>query len=154
MLTALSELSRFPDQSVFNVDPRTRRISQQPDLRSLIEKQQITSFKKFLDSFKGIKDGVKGLESELKNLHDVCDSMAKNLTASKQNSRNLIDEIAKLETERKKLVKERDLASAYRNAFQLDADDVKILRTTESSADLLSPGFFAVRQECMFIIES
>ena len=145
MLTALSELSRFPDQSVFNLDPKARKITQQPNLRALIENQQIASYKKFLNSFKEVKDGVIGLESELNALHDVCNSMAKNLTASKQNSRNLIDEIAKLETERKKLVKERDLAAAYRNAFQLDADDIRILRTTESTTDMLSPEFFTVR---------
>ena len=71
--------------------------------------------------------------------------MVQNLTASKQNSRNLIDEIAKLEAERKKLCRERDLAQAYLNAFQLTPDDLKILRSTDSSVGVLPAEFFEVK---------
>ena len=152
MLTALSELSKFPNHSSFTPDPRTRRPHHQPDLRSMIESQQIASYKKFLESFKEIRDGVKGLEVELSSLHEICSGMSSNLAASKQNSRNLIDEIAKLGSEKKKLMKERDLAVAYQNAFQLNAEDLKTLRGTElASNQSLTPEFFAVRFSKRFL---
>ena len=91
------------------------------------------------------------MEVELTSLHETCSGMSINLAASKQNSRNLIDEIAKLETERKKLEKERVLALAYQKAFQLNAEDLKILRGSEpGSSDNLTPEFFAVSFDSHF----
>jgi len=152
MLTALMELSAFPDQSLFTPpDPKSRGPRHPPDLRALIETQQIASYKTFLESFREIKDGVKDLAAELSHLHNICDGMAANLGASKQNSRNLIDEISKLGIERKKLMKERDLALAYQNAFQLNTEDLKILRGTEhGSSNSLTPEFFAVSLSFFF----
>lgn len=149
MLRALAQLSKFPNHSLLTPgDPRARRSNRnhQPSLRSMIESQQIASYKTFLESFKEIRDSVKGLESELSHLHEICDGMSSNLAASKQNSRNLIDEIAKLGAEKKKLVKERDLAIAYQNAFQLKAEELKVLRGTEhTTSQSLTPEFFSVR---------
>jgi hypothetical protein len=130
-------------EQLLQLTPRERK-KRRPDLGTLIEEQKLKSYKTFLSSFKELKDGVDTLHGELSQLNGICESMSNNLWASKQSSRNLIDEIAKLEGERRKLEVERDLAQAYLNAFQLDAEDLKTLRGTESSAPMLSEEFFKV----------
>lgn len=145
-MEGLGEISKFLEQGDLHLTPRERK-KHRPDLTTLIEDQQINSYNRFLGSFKGIRDGVEHLHSELTHLNSICDSMAKNLWASKHSSKNLIDEIAKLESERRKLVVERNLAQAYLNAFQLSPEDSKILRSTESSAPVLSEDFFKVHMQ-------
>jgi len=139
----LAELSKVNRPNELQLTPRERK-KHRPDLLSLIEEQKIASYKNFLGSFKELKEGVDTLHGELTELNGICESMSNNLWKSKQSSRNLIDEIAKLEGERQKLEVERNLAHAYLNAFQLDAEDLKCLRGTESSAPVLSEEFFKV----------
>jgi len=110
----------------------------------MIEQQNLRRYKSFVSALGDVKNDVDELHVGLSHLNSTCDTMVKNLWESKQNSRNLIEEIAKLEAERKKLGREKQLAEAYVNAFQLNAEDLKILRSTESSADLLSQDFFDV----------
>ncbi|CAG7728513.1 unnamed protein product [Allacma fusca] len=143
VLQGLQALSKLPGEETLQLTPKERKI-RQLDLLSHIEREQISKCKNFLESFREAKQGVNQLHQELTGLNQVCESMVENLSASKQNSRNLIDEIAKLEAERKKLCRERDLAQAYLNAFQLNGEDLKILRGTDSSADVLPEEFFAV----------
>lgn len=139
----MEELSKVTQSDELEVAPKSRKI-RAPDLKTLIERQHIASYRKFLADFKEVKDSMGTLHNELGELNKICGNMANNLWVSKQNSRNLIDEISKLEQERRKLIAERDIAQAYLNAFQLNADDLRILRSTDNSIGVLSEEFFEV----------
>lgn len=139
----MSQLSNCASKEDLHLSPISRK-KRRPDLKTLIENQQILYYKQFLGSITEIRDGVEHLHSNLSDLNEICESMSTNLRASKQSSRNLIDEISKLESERKKLMVEKNLAQAYLNAFQLSGEDLKILRTTDSSTAILNEDFFKV----------
>ncbi|OXA64678.1 conserved oligomeric Golgi complex subunit 6 [Folsomia candida] len=143
LLDGLSQLSNCASKEDLHLSPISRK-KRRPDLKTLIENQQILYYKQFLGSITEIRDGVEHLHSNLSDLNEICESMSTNLRASKQSSRNLIDEISKLESERKKLMVEKNLAQAYLNAFQLSGEDLKILRTTDSSTAILNEDFFKV----------
>lgn len=142
-MDGLEELSKVCDNDELEISPKNRKL-RNPDLKTLIQKQHIASYRKFLGDFKEVKDSMAGLHGELGELNQICENMANNLWVSKQNSRNLIDEISKLESERRKLIAERDIAQAYLNAFQLSTEDLKILRSTDISSGVLSEEFFEV----------
>lgn len=142
-MDGLDELSKIAEPEELEISAKNRKVYG-PDLKVLIQKQHITSYRSFLSDFKQVKDLVGNLHGELGELNKICGNMATNLWVSKQNSRNLIDEISKLESERKKLIGERDIAQAYLNAFQLNGDDLRILRHTENSTGVLSEEFFEV----------
>lgn len=146
-MEGLAQLSNCGSKDELHISPIDRK-KRRPDLKTMIEDQQIAYYKQFLGSMTDIRDGVEHLHSELSQLNDICESMSQNLRASKQSSRNLIDEISKLESERKKLMVEKNLAQAYLNAFQLSGEDLKILRNTDSSAPVLNEEFFKVGSGC------
>ncbi|CAL8131551.1 unnamed protein product [Orchesella dallaii] len=143
LLDGLEELSKVAETDELIIPPKNRK-THRHDLKSLIQRQHIASYRNFLSDFKEVKDAVGTLHSELGELNKICGSMANNLWVSKQNSRNLIDEISKLESERRKLISERDIAQAYLNAFQLNTDDLRVLRGTDNQSGTLSEEFFEV----------
>lgn len=157
MLDGLDEISKVGQNDELHAAPKRRKLCE-PDLKTLIQRQHVASYRKFLNDFQEVKHSMTQLHTEVGELNNICGNMTKTLNVSKQNSRNLIDEISKLESERRKLIAERDIAQAYLNAFQLNAEDLKMLRSTDTTSGVLSEDFFEVsfynvpfcRHECRF----
>jgi Conserved oligomeric complex COG6 len=99
-----------PQAHSLALEARSQRVHR-PDLTTLIENQRVSNYREVLEAFRTlVRDPVADLNGQLEALSSVNAEIERGLWESKQKSRNLIDEIGKLEGERKKLRKERDLA--------------------------------------------
>ncbi|BES87218.1 oligomeric golgi complex [Nesidiocoris tenuis] len=125
-LTALKDLHGF-----FSVNSLHSRRS----LRSQIEKRSIVINQDFLEEFRKVKERLDLIYQNVNDMNDAVNSMSSQLSATKAQTHQLIEQTSKLQAENDKLAMKEQVAKAFLKTFQLSETEVQILRAGEVSVE-------------------
>ncbi|GCB73625.1 conserved oligomeric Golgi complex subunit 6 [Scyliorhinus torazame] len=119
MLEALKALSVFFTENSL----RTRR-----NLRGDIERRSLSINEEFVRVFKEVKEELEGVHEDVQAMSACCQDMTSRLKLAKEQTQDLIIKTTKLQSENQRLEIRAEVANAFLSKFQLNADELNILR--------------------------
>ena len=131
MLEALKSLSTF----FVSNNLRSRR-----NLRSDIERRTLSINEDFVDCFTVVKEQLDSIHEDVQGMNSCVVDMTARLKAAKEQTQDLISQTTKLQGESQKLQVRSQVADAFLNKFQLQPEEIQILRGTRDG--VLHPEFF------------
>ncbi|XP_059482934.1 conserved oligomeric Golgi complex subunit 6 [Neocloeon triangulifer] len=132
-LEALKELSSFYKENT--LQGRRNFVSQ-------IEKQSLCINEEFLGELRKVKEALDGIHSDVASMNEMVKEMKVSLHSTKTKTHNLIEQTTRLKSENQKLGVQKEVASAFLRAYQLDAEEQAQLRGNQEGT--LSKAFFPV----------
>ncbi|XP_067841996.1 conserved oligomeric Golgi complex subunit 6 [Heptranchias perlo] len=131
MLEALKALSVFFTENSL----RTRR-----NLRGDIERRSLSINEDFVHVFKEVKEELEGVHEDVQAMSACCQDMTSRLKLAKEQTQDLIIKTTKLQSENQRLEIRAQVADAFLSKFQLNADELNILRGPREG--LITEDFF------------
>ncbi|XP_069747826.1 conserved oligomeric Golgi complex subunit 6 isoform X5 [Narcine bancroftii] len=119
MLEALKSLSVFFTENSL----RTRR-----NLRGDIERRSLSINEEFVRVFKEVKEELESVHEDVQAMSACCQDMTSRLKLAKKQTQDLVTKTTKLQSENQRLEIRAEVANAFLSKFQLNADEMNILR--------------------------
>nr|CAB3232563.1 conserved oligomeric Golgi complex subunit 6 [Phallusia mammillata] len=136
MIEALKTVSTFfTDNNI-----RTRR-----NLRGEIERRSLLINQQFVDAFSHVVKDLELIHADVQSMTVCCKDMTDRLSATKEQTQELITMTSDLKSEEQRLQVHSDLAQAFLDRFQLKPNEMKVFHGTRDGH--LDPGFFAVLEK-------
>lgn len=112
------------------------------NLRSDIERRSLGIQEEFVQCFRQVTEQLDLIYQDVLAMNDCCNDMTSRLQATKAQTRDLIGQTTKLQTEGQRLQLRQEVATGFLTTFQLRPEEVKALRggTRDTALDV---GFFA-----------
>jgi len=133
MIDVLKTVSTFFTEN--NI--RSRR-----SLRGEIERRILVINEQFVDAFSHMIKDLENIHSDVAEMSHCCTDMMDRLSATKEQTQELITKTGTLQDEEKKVELQSLLAEAFIDKFQLQPNEVKIFRAAKDGE--LHPDFFKV----------